>query len=31
MSVLDESKEFIQQSDERLARYVHCDQSRPAP
>ena len=29
--VLDESKEFIQQSDERLALYVQCDQSRPAP
>jgi hypothetical protein len=29
--VLDESKEFIQQSDERLARYVQCDQSRQRP
>jgi hypothetical protein len=29
--VLDESKEFIQQSDGRLARYVQCDQSRQRP
>jgi hypothetical protein len=28
--LLEESKEFIQQSDERLARYVQCDQSRSA-
>jgi hypothetical protein len=29
--VLDESKEFIQQSDERLAQYVQCDRSRQRP
>jgi len=29
--VLDEAKEFIQQSDEWLARYLQCDQSRQRP